>query len=84
MAERKYWFGSKGGFGWYPVNLKGWATLLIYFAFLIFVFVKIDSNSHSISDTLIGFAPFLFGATILLLFVCYLTGQPIKRSDLKI
>ena len=82
--EKKYWFGSKYGFGWYPINLKGILVFASYFAFLIYVFLKIDSTSRSVSETIIGFLPFLFGATIILLFICYLTGEPIKIKKLKI
>lgn len=80
----KYWFGSKYGFGWYPRTIKGMLVILSYFAFLGYTFHKIDSNSHSLSDTLIGFSPFFIGATIILLFICYLTGEPLKVSKLKI
>lgn len=83
-GERKYWFHSKYGFGWYPVTIRGGIVFLLYFAFLIYIFFRIDSNSHSVSDTLIGFAPFIIGATIILLFICYLTGEPLKVSKLKI
>lgn len=76
---KKYWFRSKYGFGYYPTTIKGGLVFFLYFAFLTYVFITIDKNSHSISDTLIGFAPFAFCATIILLFICYLTGEPIKK-----
>ena len=83
-SQKKYWFRSKYGFGWYPVTLKGAAVFILYFIFLGISFSFIDSGSHSVSDTLIGFAPFLFGATVILLFICYLMGEPIKVKNLKI
>ncbi|HVT01688.1 MAG TPA: hypothetical protein VHE53_05690 [Patescibacteria group bacterium] len=84
MAQRKYLFGSRGGVGYYPTTVAGWIIVLIYFAFLIYEFIRINSMSHSLKDTLIGFGPFFFGATVILLFICYLTGQPFKRDELKI
>ncbi|HVZ67034.1 MAG TPA: hypothetical protein VG917_02125 [Patescibacteria group bacterium] len=84
MAQRKYLFGSKGGFGYYPITIIGWIITIIYFVSLIYIFIRISSTADSLGGTLLSFAPFLFGATVILLFICYLTGQPIKRDDLKI
>jgi hypothetical protein len=86
MAEtqRKYWFRSKYGFGWYPINIKGWIVFTIYFAFLIYVFIKLNYNSPALSSTLISEIPYFFGGTIILLFICYIMGEPIKIKDLKV
>lgn len=83
-SQKKYWFRSKYGFGWYPVTMKGSAVFILYFVFLGIAFTRVNAGSHSASDTLIGFAPFLFGATVILLFICYLMGEPIKVKNLKI
>lgn len=82
--EKKFWFRSKYGFGWYPTSIQGFVVFLLYFAVLAYSFIKIDKSSHSVSDTIIGFVPFLVGATIILLFICYMTGEPIKIKNLKI
>ncbi len=83
-SKRKYWFRSKYGFGWYPVTYRGILVFILYFAFLIWAFVKSGDNSHSFIETLGAFIPYLFGATVILLFICYLTGEPIKVTKLKI
>lgn len=81
MAEgsRKYWFRSKYGFGWYPTSVRGFIVFFIYFAYLFYVFFWIDSNSASLLNTLIYLLPFLVSGTIILLFICYLTGEPLKK-----
>jgi hypothetical protein len=45
------WFNRKGLF-YQPVSLAGWTTLAIAVASSIYMFFKIDSSSHSASDTL--------------------------------
>lgn len=71
-----YWFKRKVyGWGWTPARWQGWATLLVYIAIFVKIFLKIDKGSHSGSDTLISVAlPFLL-LTALLIIVCYKTGE---------
>ncbi len=76
MKKNNYWFKAKTyGWGWYPINWKGCITLLIFVALEVFIFIKIDSNSHSASDTLINFIPITLFLSILLILICYLTGE---------
>lgn len=75
----KYWFRSKYGLGWYPTTFKGFLILFLYFSFLLFIFYKINSASSSVTNTIIAFAPYFFGATIILLFICYITGEPLRK-----
>ena len=49
------WFKRIGIF-FIPVSFPGWAILVCAFAFAVYVFIDIDSKSHSVSDTLINFA----------------------------
>ena len=71
-----YWFKRKlFGYGWTPVKWQGWLTTFLYAASLIYIFLRIDRNSHSASDTLIGvFIPFI-AVTLILIAICYLTGE---------
>ncbi len=71
-----YWFKRKlYGWGWVPALWQGWAATLIYILSLVYLFMRIDENSHSISDTFIDMAvPFLV-LTGLFILVCYLKGQ---------
>lgn len=48
-----------------PVSLFGWFATIAALAFMIQVFVAIDTRSHSGTDTLYGVFPF-WGVTFLL------------------
>jgi len=47
-------FKRKGLF-FIPTSVMGWLMLLACIAYAIYVFIEIDSRSHSVSDTLINF-----------------------------
>ena len=55
------WFKRIGIF-FVPVSLIGWLILLCGIAYAVYVFIDIDSRSHSVSDTLINF---VFNALII-------------------
>jgi len=72
----KIWFKAKRyGWGWYPSTWQGWIVLLAFILAEIFSFNKIDSVSHSVSDTLINFIPLTIILIIILIAVCYLKGE---------
>ena len=74
---RRYWFKAhQHGYGWHPHTWEGWLVFFLYAAGLIYSFIQIDSNSHSVSDTLINFAPQFFIFSALLLSIAYLKGEP--------
>lgn len=74
--RKKLWFKRKTyGWGWAPASVEGWIILLLYIFANIRIFLAIDQNSHSGSDTLIGFAPLFLLLTLGLCVVCYLTGE---------
>jgi len=47
------WFVRKGIFYW-PISLFGWAIFISAAAYAVYLFIDIDSSSHSVSDTLIN------------------------------
>lgn len=47
------WFIRKGIF-FLPASLIGWLILIIAAAYAVYLFIDIDSRSHSASDTLIN------------------------------
>jgi hypothetical protein len=49
-----HWFVRKGIF-FLPSSIPGWVIVLATLALLVWLFIDIDSRSHSISDTLINF-----------------------------
>jgi hypothetical protein len=64
MGTRR-WFIA---WGWIhrPVSWQGWLVTIAAFAFCIQLFVAVDRNSHSISDTLYGVFPFVVPVFIVL------------------
>lgn len=74
---RKYWFKAlKYSYGWSPETWEGWLVFLVYLGGLIYSFLQIDKSSHSVSDTLLSFAPQFFIFSAALLCIAYLTGEP--------
>ncbi|HEX5003320.1 MAG TPA: hypothetical protein VFW78_12565 [Bacteroidia bacterium] len=49
------WFRRSGLF-YVPANPVGWIVFLVALVYAVYVFIDIDSRSHSVSDTLINFA----------------------------
>ena len=71
-----YWFKRKlFGWGWTPARWHGWAALGAYVLSLYVLFIKIDANSHSGSDTLFGFVVPLLVSTSILVVLCYVKGE---------
>jgi hypothetical protein len=48
------WFKQKGLL-FIPVSPVGWLILLAAIFYTVYVFIDIDSRSHSVSDTLMNF-----------------------------
>jgi hypothetical protein len=81
MTEQ-YWFKAhKSGYGWHPSTWQGWLVIVLYLGFLIHSFIQIDSHSHSVSDTLIGFLPRFLIFTALLTILTYLKGESITWGE---
>lgn len=80
--KTSYWFkANKNGYGWHPANWKGWFILFLYVVFLVQSFIQIDLQSHSVSDTLIGFLPRFLIFTALLTILTYLKGESITWGE---
>jgi hypothetical protein len=48
------WFVRKGIL-FFPVSIVGWLIAIIAIGYYVYLFIDIDSRSHSVSDTLINF-----------------------------
>jgi hypothetical protein len=62
------------------MSWQGWLVMLVYFAALIYDYMSLNKNAHSIADTL---QPFLFHLILLsgfLSVVCYFTAE--KSAEL--
>ena len=77
--DKKYWFKPARFWKWfafyYPVSFAGWIATLVLGAALIKIFVFIDANSHSGSDTLITFAPWAIAILLLFDLLCFRFGE---------
>ena len=75
-SMQKLWFKAKRyGWGWYPCSWQGWAVLLIAVGGLVSNVMFADKHSHSMSDALYGALVSNFVIVVLLLVVCFLTGE---------
>lgn len=65
---KKNWFKN---WGWIyrPTSWQGWVYTLLFIGFCVKVFLVIDSQSHSVSDTLYGIFPFVVPAFLLWLWL---------------
>ena len=59
------WF-NRNGIIYVPRNFMGWLLLIAAIAYSIYLFIDIDSRSHSVSDTL---RPFFIN--LILIFAVY-------------
>ncbi len=59
------WF-KPWGWIYRPVSLAGWLACLFALIFCVQVFVAVDRDSHSVSDTLYGIFPFVVPALMML------------------
>jgi len=75
------WFKRNGIF-FIPKSLIGWAIMLIAIIYAIYIFIDIDSRSHSASDTL---RPFFFNLLLIGLvysLIAFLTSSdPTDKKD---
>ena len=71
-----YWFRARlYGWGWMPARWQGWIVLLVFVILITLNAYRIDSNSHSVSDTLINFIPQTFILVLILFFICWKKGE---------
>jgi len=76
------WFKRKGIF-FIPKSLIGWAIMLIGIIYAIYIFIDIDSRSHSASDTLRPFFIYLLLIGLAYTLIAFLTsfGSTDKRDQ---
>lgn len=75
----KYWFKAKlYGWGWTPARWQGWLVILIFVVLITINSYRIDSGSHSVSDTLLNFIPQTAILVLALILICYKTGEKPK------
>ncbi len=73
--KEKWFKAKKYGWGWTPATWEGWSVIILYVLVVIMLFFSIDSNSHSVTDTIINFVPNVIILSVVLIGICYLTGE---------
>jgi len=71
------WF-KRNGLIFIPVTAIGWIIFLAGLAYAVYSFIKIDSRSHSVSDTLINFVFSLLIICAVYSLIAYLTSRTPK------
>jgi len=74
-----YWFRRKvWGWGWVPATWEGWLAIAIFIATLAFILIPFVTGPQPRDSDLLVFACEIFVWALLLMLVCYLTGEPPK------
>ncbi len=68
------WFKRIGIF-FIPISIIGWVLLLSGLCYAVYVFIDIDSKSHSVSDTLINFVFNLLIITAVYTLIAYVASK---------
>ena len=71
------WFKRIGIF-FIPTTIVGWLILIGGVAYAVYVFIDIDSRSHSVSDTLINFVFNLLIIGSVYSIIAFLTSRTAK------
>lgn len=68
------WF-KKAGWIYLPISIIGGILTFLTIAFCVNVFMVIDRNSHSVSDTLYNIFPFFVCAFVILFWIASNTSK---------
>lgn len=70
------WFKAKEyGWGWYPAKWQGWIIVAFFILFEVWNAYRIDAMSYLPSDALRPFIIQGIGAVLILIVICYVTGE---------
>lgn len=76
---KTYWFIRKRyGWGWYPASWQGWSVLIIYIVGILAAAGNSGFMFHQSANAYETFFPELLLYTMLLLIICYQTGESPK------
>jgi hypothetical protein len=70
---KKPWF-REWGWVYYPISWQGVVLIVLILAFCVQIFLAIDRNSHSVSDTFYGVFPYIVPSILVLLWVASKTS----------
>lgn len=76
---KRYWFKPARFWKWfaayYPSSWQGWIITLVLALAFVAIFHRFDLRAHSVSDALIGFAPWAIALLVLYDLACFRTGE---------
>jgi hypothetical protein len=72
-------FFRRSGIFFIPTSLIGWIILTVGLVTAVYVFIDIDSRSHSASDTLRNFVFYLFIIGAVYSLIAYLLSRTPRR-----
>ena len=79
ISTKPYWFKPARFWKWfaayYPVTWQGWVVSVLAVVLLIKIFIFVDSRSHSVSDTLLGIAPWFIAIGLAFDMMCFRKGE---------
>lgn len=79
IIHMNYWFRPTRFWKWfafyYPASKEGWLVTIFLFAMAGGLFYFVESRSHSVSDTLLGFAPWLIALASVFDLLCFRRGE---------
>ncbi len=76
---KRYWFKAKKyGLGWYPASLEGWFVLFSYIAYMTYRAVAVEAMFDTKTSFVFRYFFEFLLPTILLIIICYLTGEKLK------
>ena len=73
------WF-KRIGILFVPINASGWVVLLAGIVYAIYLFIDIDSRSHSVSDTLMNWVFNLMVIAVVYSVIAFLTSRSAKKN----
>ena len=77
----KPWFRVHKFWGWYPVTWQAWLTISTMGVSVTGIFLQVDANSHSISDTILGSLPAISLVVTSVIFIALQKGQKPKFGN---
>lgn len=79
VPPNRYWFRPARFWKWfafyYPASRRGWGVTLMLIGIALLLFVWVDSQSHSVSDTLVAFLPWAIALMAVYDLLCFRRGE---------
>lgn len=74
-----YWFKRRlYGWGWFPVTREGWFVIGVYILFIVNFARDVQEEKLYENEGLITILAPIILATLILVYICYLKGEPPK------